>query len=162
ALPPRTQGHRHRRLLRRLYEDTTGPRLGASHRPRGGRGTLAGVLPPTRGQLPVGAPVHVPFLDLRRQVAEIRPEVEAAVQDVLDGGRFILGPVVDEFERRFADYCGAAHAVGVASGTDAITIALRAAGVDTGDEVITAANTCVPTVAAIEAAGAVPVLADVD
>src|SRR2546423_1453271 len=66
------------------------------------------------------------------------------------------------FEREFAEFCGAAHAVGVGSGTDAIAIALRAAGIGAGDEVITAANTCVPTVAGIVLAGATPVLADVD
>jgi dTDP-4-amino-4,6-dideoxygalactose transaminase len=68
----------------------------------------------------------------------------------------------ERFETEFAAFCGASHAVGVASGTDAITIALSAAGVGPGDEVITAANTCVPTVAGIERAGAQPVLADVD
>jgi dTDP-4-amino-4,6-dideoxygalactose transaminase len=106
--------------------------------------------------------VSVPFLDLSRQIAEIRPLLDDAIGEVLDGGRFVLGPRVDEFEAAFAGYCGAAHAVGVASGTDAITIALQAAGIGAGDEVITAANTCVPTVAAIEAARAQPVLADVD
>jgi dTDP-4-amino-4,6-dideoxygalactose transaminase len=72
------------------------------------------------------------------------------------------GAAVEEFERAWAEYCGAAHAVGVASGTDALELALRAGGVGPGDEVITAANTCVPTVAAIVSAGATPVLADVD
>ena len=70
---------------------------------------------------------------------------------VLDGGRFVLGPAVERFEAEFAAFCGVPHAVGVASGTDALTIALRAVGVEPGDEVITAANTCVPTVAGIEA-----------
>ncbi len=69
---------------------------------------------------------------------------------------------MDDFEGAFASYCGAAHAIGVASGTEAITIALQAVGVGEGDEVITAANTCVPTVAGIEATGARAVLADVD
>jgi dTDP-3-amino-3,4,6-trideoxy-alpha-D-glucose transaminase len=104
----------------------------------------------------------VPFLDLRRQTDALRPELDSALADVLDEGRYVLGPPVEEFERAFADYCGASHAVGVASGTDAITIALQAVGVGPGDEVVVPANTTVPTVAGVEAAGAVPVLADVD
>lgn len=104
----------------------------------------------------------MPFLSLARQVKVLRQELDEAVASVLEAGTFILGPRVEEFERRFADYCGVRHAVGVASGTDALELALRAAGVGPGDEVITAANTCIPTVAAIETAGATPVLADVD
>lgn len=106
--------------------------------------------------------MNVRFLDLARQTAAVRPDLEAAVERVLASGRFVLGQEVENFETRFASYCGASHAVGVASGTDAITIALQAVGVQRGDEVITAANTCVPTIAGIEAAGAVPVLADVE
>jgi dTDP-4-amino-4,6-dideoxygalactose transaminase len=106
--------------------------------------------------------VNVPFLDLRRQTEALRPELERALARVLDGGRFVGGPVVEEFEQAWARYCGVAHAVGCASGTDALALALRAVGVEPGDEVITAANTCVPTVAAIEQAGALPVLADAD
>ena len=104
----------------------------------------------------------VPFLDLSRQVAALRPELERALSQTLDEARFVFGSAVESFERAFADYCGAAHCVGVASGTDAVEMALRALGVGAGDEVITAANTCVPTVAAIEATGATPVLADAD
>jgi dTDP-4-amino-4,6-dideoxygalactose transaminase len=66
----------------------------------------------------------VPFLDLRRQTEALRSPLDAAVAAVLDGGRYVLGPVVEEFEQAFASFCGAGHAVGVASGTDAITIAL--------------------------------------
>jgi len=106
--------------------------------------------------------VIVPFLDLSRQVAGLRGELDAAVARVLDGGQFIFGSPLAEFESAFALHCGAEHAVGVASGTDALTIALEAVGILPGDEVITAANTCVPTAAAIEAAGAIPVLADAD
>jgi dTDP-4-amino-4,6-dideoxygalactose transaminase len=106
--------------------------------------------------------VNVPFLDVSREVAEVRAELDAAVAAVLDGGRFVLGERVAAFEREFASWCGAAEAVGVASGTDALTIALQAVGVEPGSEVIVPANTCVPTVAAVEAAGATPVLADVD
>ena len=104
----------------------------------------------------------VPFLDLTRSVGELRAELDAAIAEVLDGGRFVGGDAVEAFEAAFAAFCGARHAVAVASGTDAIALALRAVGVGDGDEVVTAANTCVPTIAGIEAARAVPVLADVD
>jgi dTDP-4-amino-4,6-dideoxygalactose transaminase len=106
--------------------------------------------------------VTIPFLDLSRSVAALRSELDAAVAGVLDGGTFVLDANVRAFEEEFAAYCGAGHAVGVASGTDAITLALRALGVRDGDEVITAANTCVPTVAGIVAAGARPVLVEPD
>jgi dTDP-4-amino-4,6-dideoxygalactose transaminase len=106
--------------------------------------------------------MNVPFLDLSRNVRALRAELAAAAQRTLDEAQFVLGSAVDEFERAWADACGRAHAVAVASGTDALALSLRAAGIGSGDEVVTAANTCVPTVAAIEAAGATPVLADVD
>jgi dTDP-4-amino-4,6-dideoxygalactose transaminase len=106
--------------------------------------------------------VKVSFLELSRGVEALRGELEQALGAVLSSGRFILGGHVAEFERAFASYCGASAAVGVASGTDAVTIALRAAGVGDGDEVVVPAYTCIPTVAAVEAAGATPVLADVD
>jgi dTDP-4-amino-4,6-dideoxygalactose transaminase len=108
----------------------------------------------------LGVVTRVPFLDLGRQVAAIRDELDAAIASVLESGRFVGGGPVEQFEREFASWCGTPHAVGVASGTDAITIALRAAGVGPGDEVITVANTCVPTVVGIEQSGAVPVLVD--
>jgi dTDP-3-amino-3,4,6-trideoxy-alpha-D-glucose transaminase len=106
--------------------------------------------------------VRVPFLDLRRSVCSMRDELEAGIASVLDAGRFVLEEQVACFEAEFAAYCGASHAIGVGSGTDAITIALRAAGVREGDEVVVAANVCVPTVAAIQATGAAPVLADAE
>ena len=81
---------------------------------------------------------------------------------MLDRARFVLGERVAEFESAFAAYCGAGEAVGVASGTDAIAIALRAAGVEPGDEVIVPANTCIPTIVGVETAGATAVLVDVD
>ena len=104
----------------------------------------------------------IAFRDLRRETAGLQVELRATVDDVLAEGRFVGGDAVASFEREFAGYCGATHAVGVGSGTDAIAIALRAAGIGAGDEVITAANTCVPTVAGIVLAGATPVLADID
>lgn len=89
-------------------------------------------------------------------------EIEAAVARVLRGNRYILGPEVEALEREFAEYIGTRKAIGVANGTDALEIALRALEIGTGDEVITVSHTAVATVAAIEAAGAVPVLVDVD
>jgi dTDP-4-amino-4,6-dideoxygalactose transaminase len=106
--------------------------------------------------------VTVPFLDLRRGLAAERDEIERAISGVLESGRFVGGEAVERFEHEFAAYCGAAHAVGVASGTDAIALALQAVGVGPGDEVLAPANTCVPTIAGIESAGARPVLVDVD
>jgi dTDP-3-amino-3,4,6-trideoxy-alpha-D-glucose transaminase len=106
--------------------------------------------------------VTIAFRDLRRETAELQAELRATVDDVLAGGRFVGGDAVASFEGEFAEYCGATHAVGVGSGTEAISIALRSAGIGAGDEVITAANTCVPTVAGIVLAGATPVLADID
>jgi dTDP-4-amino-4,6-dideoxygalactose transaminase len=106
--------------------------------------------------------VRIPFVDLSRQLAAVRGEVDDALAEVVSGGRFIGGPRVEAFESAFASFCGAADAVGVANGTDAIELSLRALGIGRGDEVITAANTCIPTVAGIEASGATPVLVDVD
>jgi dTDP-4-amino-4,6-dideoxygalactose transaminase len=104
----------------------------------------------------------IPFNDLGRGVEELRPELDAALARVLDSGWFVLGGEGRAFEDEFAATAGAAHAVGVGSGTDAIELALRALGVGPGDEVVTQANTCVPTVSAIERAGATPVLCDVE
>jgi dTDP-3-amino-3,4,6-trideoxy-alpha-D-glucose transaminase len=104
----------------------------------------------------------IPVRNLTRQDAALRPEIDAAVKRVLARGRFILGPEVDSFERAFAGYCGVQHCVGVASGTEALQIALLAAGIEPGDEVITVAHTAAATVAAVELAGARPVLIDID
>src|SRR3954449_3293118 len=106
--------------------------------------------------------MRVPFANFRRTVDELRPELDAAIARVLDSGWFLLGREGEEFEREFALWVGASHALGCASGTDAIELILRAAGVGGGDEVVTQANTCVPTVAAIARAGATPVLCDVE
>jgi dTDP-4-amino-4,6-dideoxygalactose transaminase len=95
-------------------------------------------------------------------VAQSRGELNAAISRVLDSGQFVLGEENRAFERAFAAMCGVPHVVGVASGTDAIEVALRALEVRRGDEVITQANTCVPTIAAIVRAGAQPVLCDPD
>lgn len=91
-----------------------------------------------------------------------RPEIDAAIAEVLTGGRYILGPNVSAFESEFAAYLGVAHAVGVANGTDALHLAIRACSIGADGEVITVAHTAVATVAAIEMAGACPVLVDID
>ena len=105
----------------------------------------------------------IPFNDLKPLVAKHRAEIDAAIARVLDRGWFILGPEVEAFETEFATFHGAGlHAIAVANGTDAIELALRAAGIGPGDEVITTPLTAVPTVCAIERAGAKPVFADID
>jgi dTDP-4-amino-4,6-dideoxygalactose transaminase len=106
--------------------------------------------------------MRVPFANFRRTVDELRQELDGALARVLDSGWFLLGREGEEFEREFASWAGTPHAVGCASGTDAIELILRAADIGEGDEVVTQANTCVPTVAAIARAGATPVLCDVE
>lgn len=106
--------------------------------------------------------MRVPFGDLRRQYESLQNEIGRAIRRVLERGWFVLGEEVEQFEREFAACLGARHAIGVASGTEAIQLSLMAIEVGPGDEVITAANTCVPTVAGITAAGARPVLVDID
>src|SRR5215831_20031515 len=89
-------------------------------------------------------------------------EFDAAVAKVLGGGWYILGEETDAFEQEFAHYLGARSTIGVASGTDALHLALRASGIGQGDAVATVSHTAVATVAAIELAGATPVLIDID
>jgi dTDP-4-amino-4,6-dideoxygalactose transaminase len=91
-----------------------------------------------------------------------REEIDAAIRAALESGRYILGEEVIAFETEFAAYLGVAHAVGCGSGTEALRLALGALGIGPGDEVITVAHTAVATVAAIELAGATPVLVDID
>ena len=104
----------------------------------------------------------IPYADLRSQYRSIKPEIDAAVLRVLDTSQFILGEEVAEFEREFAAYCEAGEAIGVNSGTSALHLALLAAGVGPGDEVITVPFTFVATVAAIVYAGATPVFVDIE
>lgn len=104
----------------------------------------------------------IPYLDLPAQYRSIKPEVDEAVQRVLASAQYILGPEVEAFEQAFASYCGTAEAVGVNSGTSALHLALLACGVGPGDEVVTVPFTFIATVAAIEYAGARPVLVDVE
>src|SRR5262245_633668 len=98
----------------------------------------------------------IPQLDLAAQHASIRAEIQAAVARVIDSGHYILGPEVAAFESEFAAWTGTRHAVGVSSGTAALHLALRAAGVGPGDEVITSPFTFVASAAAILYAGARP------
>lgn len=106
--------------------------------------------------------LQVPFVDLAAQYAAIKEEVDAAIASVLRRTNFILGQDVDLFEKEFAAFCEAEHAVGVDSGTSALELILRAYDVGPGDEVITVANTFIATVLAISYAGATPVLVDAD
>ena len=104
----------------------------------------------------------IPLFDLKAQHEIIRPDLDAALRRVLDSGRFILGDEVAAFEGAFAALCGVRHAVAVNSGTSALHLALVAAGVGPGDEVITVPMTFVATVDAIRYTGARPVLADIE
>lgn len=106
--------------------------------------------------------MRVPFLDLKAQYAAIKDEVTPAIAGVLEDCAFVLGKRVSEFEEHFAKYSGAKHCIAVDTGTSALHLALLAAGVKPGDEVITAANTFIATCAAISYTGATPVLVDVD
>ncbi len=105
---------------------------------------------------------NTPLLDLKAQYKSIRKEANAAIKKVLDEQSFILGKDVEELEEEIASYCGTKHAVGVASGTDAIQLALRAAGVGSGDEVITVPFTFIATAEAISNLGARPAFVDID
>lgn len=106
--------------------------------------------------------MSVQFWEYRAEYEAERDDVLAAVDQVLRSGRLILGNSVAAFEREFAAYCGTRHGVGVGSGTDALTLALRALDIRPGDEVITTSNTAIPTVSAIVAAGGTPRFVDID
>src|SRR5512134_2188626 len=96
-----------------------------------------------------GTPVKVPFLDLGAQVRSIRPEIDQAIAKILDTTQFVLGDEVAAFEKEFAAAHGAQQGIAVNSGTSALHVALLAAGVGPGDEVITVTHTFVATVAAV-------------
>jgi dTDP-4-amino-4,6-dideoxygalactose transaminase len=106
--------------------------------------------------------MNVAFLDLKRQYAPIKEELDQAVFGVLAHAKFIMGPEVKAFEEQVAQYCGTKSAVGVASGTDALLLSLRACGVGPGDEVITTSFTFFATAGVITRLGAVPVYVDID
>lgn len=104
---------------------------------------------------------EIPFGDLAREYQEIRHKIDPAVARVLSRGWFVLGPEVDAFEQAFAQYLGSEYCVGVASGTEALALALMASDVGPGDEVITVSHTAVPTATAISMTGATPVFVDI-
>ena len=104
----------------------------------------------------------IPLLDLTRQYQPLREPIQAALARVVEGQRFILGAEVERFEQRFAAYCGARYAIGCASGTDALELALMAADIGPGDEVLTVPFTFFATAGAIMSAGARPVFVDVE
>ncbi len=104
----------------------------------------------------------IPFVDLKTQYLSIKPEIDAAIQHILDNTQFVLGAEVAAFEKEFAAYCGAEHCMGVNNGTSALHLAMLAADIGAGDEVITTPFTFVASVAAIWYAGAKPVFVDID
>ena len=106
--------------------------------------------------------MSVPLFDTSTPLAPLRARLNAKAVEVLDGGHYILGPEVSGFEREFADYLGAGHAIGVANGTDALTLALRALGVGPGDEVVVPSFTFYASAEAVPPTGARPVFCDVD
>lgn len=105
--------------------------------------------------------MSIPLVDLKKQYQNIHPEIDQAVGQVLSQGDFILGKEVEDFEKSFAKYIGVKYCVGVASGSDAILLSLRALGVKAGDEVIAPANTFISTILPIIELGAKPILVDV-
>ena len=107
-------------------------------------------------------PIEVPQTNPKAGYLAHQAEIDAAIQRVLESGWYILGREVESFEQEFAAYIGVRHAIGVANGTDALGLSLRACGVGPGDLVFTVSHTAVATVAAIELAGATPVLVDID
>ena len=105
---------------------------------------------------------RIPLVDLGAQYRSLKPDLDATIQRVLDRGQFILGPEVEALEREVASFCQVAHGVGVANGTDALELALRAVGIGPGDEVITTALSFFSTAEAIALIGAVPIFVDID
>lgn len=106
--------------------------------------------------------VNIPFLDIQRQYASLKDEIESATSEVFREGAYSGGPFVDAFEAAFASYCGTGFAEGLSSGTDALHLAVRSLGIGPGDEVIVPANTFVATAWGVSHAGATPVFADCD
>src|SRR5437660_7274185 len=106
--------------------------------------------------------VRIPLLDLKAQYHSIKPEIDAAISRVLESGHFVLGTEVAAFEEEFAAYCGTTECIAVNSGTSALHLALLAAGVGPGDEVITVPFTFIASVAAIGYVGARAVLIDIE
>ncbi|MCK4462781.1 MAG: DegT/DnrJ/EryC1/StrS family aminotransferase [Candidatus Omnitrophica bacterium] len=103
----------------------------------------------------------IPFVDLKRQYNSIKDEIDTKINEVLESTNFILGEKVEAFEHEFANYCGVKYGVGVASGSDALFLSLKALGIGKGDEVITVPNTYIATANAIAQNGAKPVFVDI-
>lgn len=104
----------------------------------------------------------IPFLDLPAQYKTLKAEIDPAIHHILDTAQYASGPAVEAFERDFAEFCGAAHCIGLNSGTAALALLMQAHGIGRGDEVITVPNTFFATVEAILHVGALPVLVDVE
>ncbi len=104
----------------------------------------------------------IPMVNLKAQYAEIKDEIEQGLAETIENCSFILGPNVQAFEKEAAEYLGVKHAIGCASGTDALHLALEAEGITTGDEVITSAFTFIATAEAIKYVGATPIFVDID
>ena len=102
------------------------------------------------------------FIDLKAQQAAIRPEIDRRIAAVLDHGQYILGPEVAELEGLLAEYVGTRHCISMASGTDALLVALMALGIGPGDEVVTSAFTFAASAEVIALVGATPVFADAE
>ncbi len=106
--------------------------------------------------------MKVPFLDLKAQYQSIKLEIDEAIQSVVESCAFVKGPAVRQFEKNFAEYCGAKYTIGVANGSDALYLALRALGIGAGDEVITTPDTFIATTEAITLTGAQVVFVDIN
>ena len=106
--------------------------------------------------------MQIPLVDLQAQYQPIKQEIMAALEGALESMQLFLGPHSQAFENEFAQYCGCEYGIGVSTGTDALTLALRACDIDNGDEVVTVANTFIATVEAIALVGATPVFVDID
>jgi len=104
----------------------------------------------------------IPLLDLKRQYASIKGEIDSAIQDIVAAQYFIMGKEITKLEESIAAYCGTKYAVGVSSGTDALILALRASAIGQGDEVLTVPFTFIATAEAISTVGAIPVFVDID
>ena len=120
------------------------------------------LLEPVAPRVSAPVPTRVPFMDLRAQFAHLRSEVLPAIEAVASSANYVLGPQVANFEEEFARFAGVKHCVGVNSGTSALHLALIAAGVGPGDEVLTVPMTFIATSWSISYVGARPVFVDVD